>query len=736
MNNNLSDAYKLEILFWFCSLTLGLGIGIFLQEYGLAATHESIEFLDASLGFLKGEINLSPTRAPLYPFLLSIFSLLRLPAEAACFVNGIAAAFLITSFIRIAHFLKIPWYGLILVGIFPVIWTDIGHVFQAIWSEGTFVSLICLHFVYLQKYLRRPKISAWFVAMLMASLALSTQYIGYCLIPHTFFILWYFRKNVDLPQHIFASIVAFSPHLMWLIYNNFRADSFYGKRYPSPFSLGDNIEQFLRTTMECFGSGLGIIIFAVVALFLWQNPRQKLKANPPKALLIYSICSCLFFFSILLILSTSAVAIDKVNARLSSPIYSLVFLLSLFGSSHVWLLIGKPQHFTTLTCLGIMIFSIALGKQIGVPDRDALKWINAYKNQKEESYVSLMGINKTSTVLNLQKTIFTEIEGKDHINVIWFEEPKYNLDFKLLLYREILQSEHLKIGKIHSQVGRIQAALETTHGLILLSVHNSGSIENVNELKSRIETIFKTSKDQDILLVGQRYSLKSLQALEFSWEKKTSENTKFFECKTKYTPNPYILLKCQVKHSREHTPEKQEPPIPEREASKYKIPETLSAESPKPDEFIGLEISEIMVYPEKVKKWRGEWFEVQNTTTKSMNLLGIEFLSKDDKGFKVVEDIIVSPSEYALFAMRKNPDLNGGLPTPDYIYLETELSVESKDWLEIRYNNQVIDHVDIKGEMIENGASIMKFENEFCVAVTKYGRGDRGTPKAANHCTK
>lgn len=731
MTDNLTSSSKVEVFFWFLSLCIGLGVGVFLQEYGLTATPDSIEYMDAAIGFLDLKIDLLPVWGPFYPLVLSVFSIVRLPAEAACFVNGIAFALLITSSMRIAHFLRIPWYGLVLVGLIPVMWTDIWHVYQVIWSEGTFIALVCLHFVYLQKYLHNPKISNWFVAILMASLALSTQYMGYFLLPHLMFILWFYRRKRDVSQHLLTTIIAYVPHFLWLAQNFVRSETLHGERHPSPYTLSENFERFLRITMESFGTGLGIIIFAVVTLFLWQNPKQKLKTNPSKSLLVYSLISSLFFFSTLLLYSTSTVAINQVNARLSAPIYPMVFLLSLFGASHVWLLLRKPQHFTTITCLGIMIFTITLGKQIGSPERDSLKWINSYEKRRQESFLPFLGINKTSTIVNLQKMLLSEFEGKDHINILWLEKPKFNKYFKLLLFREILQTESFRIGKLHSQASRIQGSLETSYGLKLLSVHNTGTLKNLEALEKRIEHIFNMTGDQHILVVGRKPLFKNVYAPEFSWERDSGSVTRLIQCKPEHQPVPYMILECEVSYIEQISVEPEEIQAPPTQEDYVTTVVTSPSDA---SQFAGLEISEIMVYPQQVKKWRGEWFEVHNNSARALNLNGLEFLSKEDKGFSVVKDLILAPNEYGLFAMRKSPSLNGGLPDPDYIYTKTDLSIQTKDWVEIRYQNQVIDRIEVNGEMIEHGASLIRVDGQFCVGQSTYGLGDKGTPKAPNHC--
>ncbi len=66
----------------------------------------------------------------------------------------------------------------------------------------------------------------------------------------------------------------------------------------------------------------------------------------------------------------------------------------------------------------------------------------------------------------------------------------------------------------------------------------------------------------------------------------------------------------------------------------------------------------------------GEWFEIYNTTANDIDLQGWVFV--DDATatelFTVTSALIIPANGYLLFARSADTTLNGGLPTPDYIY--------------------------------------------------------------------
>lgn len=156
-----------------------------------------------------------------------------------------------------------------------------------------------------------------------------------------------------------------------------------------------------------------------------------------------------------------------------------------------------------------------------------------------------------------------------------------------------------------------------------------------------------------------------------------------------------------------------------------------------------LVISEFMTDPTMVADYRGEWFEVYNNTSDTINLKNLQILSGGDTGFTVGTDALVAPSSYALFANRDTPSLNGGLPTPDVVYDYNICKFGATDSLTLKYNTTTIDTVSFNATSfpIVAGASasvssLDATDNNsglyWCEATSSYGLGDFGTPKADN----
>jgi len=159
-------------------------------------------------------------------------------------------------------------------------------------------------------------------------------------------------------------------------------------------------------------------------------------------------------------------------------------------------------------------------------------------------------------------------------------------------------------------------------------------------------------------------------------------------------------------------------------------------------------ITEVMQNPNAVSDSNGEWFEIYNTTANDIDLNGWEF--KDDvsttEGFVVTNSLIIPANGYLLFANNGDSALNGGLPTPDYVYSGLSLG-NGSDGIVISCSSTDIDTViwdngatfpDPNGaSMALDPTKLNATDNDNGVnwheeTVNTYGSGDFGTPKATN----
>ena len=83
--------------------------------------------------------------------------------------------------------------------------------------------------------------------------------------------------------------------------------------------------------------------------------------------------------------------------------------------------------------------------------------------------------------------------------------------------------------------------------------------------------------------------------------------------------------------------------------------------------------TEIMQNPTSpVNDAEGEWFELYNTTNAPIDLLGWSIVDDShtlyQEGFVFESSVVIPAGGYVLIANNSNSSLNGGLPTPDYVY--------------------------------------------------------------------
>ena len=158
-------------------------------------------------------------------------------------------------------------------------------------------------------------------------------------------------------------------------------------------------------------------------------------------------------------------------------------------------------------------------------------------------------------------------------------------------------------------------------------------------------------------------------------------------------------------------------------------------------------VSEIMQNPRKIEDHEGEWFELHNTTSAPIDLLGwtIKDLSNGND-HTIASNVVVQPGGYALLMRQGNPAINGGL-TADYVYGFTVSFRNDGDEVVIEDpSGHEIDRVAYDDGAVwpdPDGASMSldpSFYNAtdndngiyWCEATSFYAPDNRGTPGAAN----
>jgi len=163
-----------------------------------------------------------------------------------------------------------------------------------------------------------------------------------------------------------------------------------------------------------------------------------------------------------------------------------------------------------------------------------------------------------------------------------------------------------------------------------------------------------------------------------------------------------------------------------------------------------LVITEIMNNPDQVFDDAGEWFELYNVSTKTLDLQGLviaHHYNDPTKLHVIADSVMLAPGDFAVLGNNGDSLTNGGVIV-DYAYPSTEVFMgNGKDYLAIQTDDvlpTIIDAtewdeavLDPKGASRTLNPSFMSANDNdddanFCEASSTYGAGDLGTPGAAN----
>ncbi|MHB2154610.1 lamin tail domain-containing protein [Calditrichota bacterium GD2] len=156
-------------------------------------------------------------------------------------------------------------------------------------------------------------------------------------------------------------------------------------------------------------------------------------------------------------------------------------------------------------------------------------------------------------------------------------------------------------------------------------------------------------------------------------------------------------------------------------------------------------INEIMQNPSAVDDSKGEWFELYNNDTETVDING--WIIKDDGvDYHVIDNggpLTIAPGEYLVLGNNDTTTVNGGVPV-DYMYHNFILS-NGDDEVVLVYSDGVteVDRVNYDGgpNFPDPSGASMELKNpnydnnegaNWDTATTAYGDGDKGTPGAQN----
>jgi hypothetical protein len=167
----------------------------------------------------------------------------------------------------------------------------------------------------------------------------------------------------------------------------------------------------------------------------------------------------------------------------------------------------------------------------------------------------------------------------------------------------------------------------------------------------------------------------------------------------------------------------------------YEIPPTSIG----PGDII---ITEIMMNPAAVSDMYGEWFEIYNNASYSINMKGCNISDSIPNYFLITDDFIILPGEHKTFCNNDSFESNGGVIC-DYLYPYFPLA-NSGDEIIIKHGDTLIDQViyDITWVVAGNSTQLSldyydHISNDngdnWCQSIELLPGGDTGTPGTINN---
>ncbi len=157
-------------------------------------------------------------------------------------------------------------------------------------------------------------------------------------------------------------------------------------------------------------------------------------------------------------------------------------------------------------------------------------------------------------------------------------------------------------------------------------------------------------------------------------------------------------------------------------------------------------INEVMYAPVAVPGGNGEWFELFNQESISVDIAG--WIIKDaDYDYHIIDQqLLIPPGEFLVVGIDSNMEYNGGVKL-GYEYIDTYLGNSNDEIIIVNDDNVVVDSIGWDNGITfpqANGVSIKLIDPEldnslgisWTTSITPFGAGDCGTPGAPNYIGK
>ncbi|MFH0736251.1 MAG: glycosyltransferase family 39 protein [bacterium] len=509
MNNKNRFLCKIPIVT--LALIGAVGILILTNLFGAGVAPDSVAYVSVArhvsqgFGFVNFDGYSFILQPPLYPLILAAIKMVFFidPLISAGYLNAILFGLIIfySGLFLLTH-LKSYW--LAIFGTITILGSSVLITISLItFSEPLFILLILLYLHFFDIYIKKRTITSLILFSIAVSLACLTRYVGVIIIltGSISIFIWAKKTFKETFKHlIIFLLITILPTGLWILRNYFISGTLVGQRAESSFTISDNLILFFNTIIKWYlpwqisGQQLfflivlvSVVIFdRVVLMNRWNKEKSRMEQIYPPLIFI-------ILYSVIIVISSTTTAYDKIDNRLLSPIYVTLLFCIYIILDNILDYFSKQFNkkiVTALLIIGIIIWmKYPVNRTIYYVDnfikhsgweysskeweensvivflnnnQQLIKGYSIYSNAPEAVYILANMEAKWSppkTMYNSSILINTNIIpqniyfGEDKAILIWFYNLNRNFLFKvdeLQKYIKIVKIVQLKDGEIYT----------------------------------------------------------------------------------------------------------------------------------------------------------------------------------------------------------------------------------------------------------------------------------------------
>jgi hypothetical protein len=359
-HRNSAFTIKYKLLLSFLAL---IGVAIVLvstSRYGIGVEIMGMSYISDARSLLagKGLATFTVMFPPLYPVLLgAVGYVLGVDPLVSAELTG---AFLFGLMVFLAGITAFRYVGSRYVALYAaalvLLSPPLMDVSVMAWPEPLFIGLVLLFLCLVKSYLAKGDWVSLILCSALAALAALTRYLGITLILSGIWIILFLPRNhrrSGIYQLLFFAFVSAVPLGLWALRNYSLSGMPFGPRYPSGFSFFDNMtfalvgiysalifslgslypDKFLFHLILKLGFLVLALGFGVFIAYLLRFPKREewLRMKADRSLWAGPLTVFIAVYTIVLLITSTTTASDKIDNRFLTPLYvpAIILILSL-----------------------------------------------------------------------------------------------------------------------------------------------------------------------------------------------------------------------------------------------------------------------------------------------------------------------------------------------------------------------------------------------------------------------